>query len=575
MNILGIHCIGHDTSAALLRNGRLISAVEEERFNGEKHTQKFPKYAVEACLKAGNISCNDIDMLVLPFDFKQFIQKRYLQFWNEYYPDNRQRVLDELDELKKREHIIETVREKLGYQGHVYQCHHHTAHMASAYFISQFNKSALYSIDGVGDGESVVSGYAEGNQLTVFNEKSVWYPHSLGLLYTSVTAHLGFIPHCDEGKTMGLAPYGDSSVFRDVFQDIIHLNEDGTHVLTLDYLNYPYVRKGNMSNKFAELCGSQRIWNEPIEQHHMDIAAALQERLEEAIIHALQVLHIDTGSENLSLAGGVALNCMANGKIISNTGFRNISIQPAANDSGTALGGVLYYYYCKTEFKWQPPCFSSSVSVYSGPVYTNSEVKSAIRSAGLKPDICGERVYQETAKLLKTGKIVGWFNGGMEFGPRALGNRSILTAPFPAEMKDILNRRVKHREDFRPFAPVVLQDRCDDYFDSDHDSPYMLFTWRVKDHAVQMIPAVTHINKSARVQTVTPAGNPELYRLIKMFEQETGEGVLLNTSFNVMGQPIVNTPQEALETFLANEIDYLVMNGHYLISKPIINGDFI
>tara|TARA_Y100000590_G_scaffold109328_1_gene124635 strand:+ start:10366 stop:12069 length:1704 start_codon:yes stop_codon:yes gene_type:complete len=565
--ILGIHPGGHDTSASLLKNGKIIIAVEEERFSKVKHSTKFPELAINECLRYAKIKINEVDVITLSGDYKLHIQKRYLENWSKYFPKNKHRVISEFNDFQKISLINEYIRKKYNFNGIIYQCRHHLAHFASSYYISNFKKSALYSIDGVGDYESSLSGYVKNNNFKIFDECTVSYPHSIGLVYTAITAWLGFIPHCDEGKTMGLAPYGDYKKYYLEFKKIIKFEKFGKISINLDYFNYPFHRRSNVSNKFCSVFGSHRKKNQKLTKIHMNVAATLQFFCEKTLIHGLNYLYKKTKSSNLSLAGGVALNCVANGKIFKYTKFKNVSVQPAAGDAGTSLGSALYWYNCVRKKKINKfKKLSIEKNIYAGPEFSDYEILKEIKKNKLKYKI-SKNIYNEVSQLLKEQKIVGWFNGRMEFGPRALGNRSILTSPYPNKMKDILNLRVKKRESFRPFAPAILRERVYDYFEFTHDSPHMLFAMNVKLKKIKSIPAVTHIDKTARVQTVDKKNNEKFYNLINAFYKKTNIPVLLNTSLNIMGQPICYDPSDAIKTFLQNDIDYLILNAKYILKK--------
>ncbi len=556
----------HDTSAAILKDGRVLFAAEEERFNGEKHTTKFPHNAIKACLDFAKITLDDVDVICVPNIPIMSVRLRFIRNWYRHFPKVTPRMLAESKWIDRFIYIEQDIRENLNFQKKIFFCHHHLAHMASAYYLSGFSSSALLSIDGVGDIESLTTGVAENNKLKLFKKDSVEWPHSMGVLYTCITDYLGFKRHCDEGKVMGLAPYGNIETFRKIFEKVVLLGPRGRFALDYKYFDYPYIQGSTMSDVFKELCGPSRQKDEPITQRHMDIAAAAQYMTEKVMVNSARYLQEKTGQTNLSMAGGVALNCVANGKILTETPFKNIFIQPAANDSGASLGAALYYHYLKNKNAERYRLNNA----YLGNGYDNTEVFKALIYAKNKVNfVTGpkDKMNHYIARFLASGKIVAWFNGRFEYGPRALGNRSIITAPFPAEMKDILNSRVKHRESFRPFAPVVLEEDCGEYFDNIHISPYMLLTYGVRPEKKHQVPAITHVDGTARVQTVNEEQNPDLYNLIKEFKTQTGIGIILNTSFNVMGQPIINTPEEAIECFLGTDIDYLVLNGEFLVSK--------
>ena len=566
MYILGIHPIGHDTSACLIKDGNIIVGIEEERLTKKKHSTDFPFLSINHCLEYEGINIDDIEVITLSGDYNLQVEKRYLEFWRRFYPKNIERIKNETESFKFSINLINFVREKLNFKGKIFECHHHSAHFASAYHISDFEESSLFSIDGVGDYESIVYGYAEKNKFKIFDNLSVTYPHSIGLVYTAITAYLGFIPHCDEGKVMGLAPYGDYNKYYSEFKKIVKIS-DNTISIDLDYFDYPFIRGGNVSKKFVSVFGKKRDPKSKITKKEMDIAAALQKVTEDALIYCLNILYEKTKCSNLSLAGGVALNCVANGKILEKTPFKKLSIQPAAGDNGTSLGSSLFWYFNvlnKDNFKIESR--PKLKNAYIGPEYNNSEIKEYLIEKKIKFSE-PENIFSKTAEKLKKQKIIAWFNGRMEFGPRSLGNRSILSAPYPAEMKDILNLRVKKRESFRPFAPAILYEKRNDYFSIDHDSPHMLLASKVIDKMIKNVPAITHVDKTARIQTVRKEDNENFYNLIKEFEKQTDIPVLLNTSFNRMGQPICLDYKDALNTFFENDIDYLIINAKFFIKN--------
>lgn len=562
MFILGINSKSHDTSAALVHDGKLIFAIEEERLNKEKHTRAFPINAVRECLKFANISIDEIDVIATPQIISRLVQARYLDHWHAYFPRVQERMTAEMGTVKDLLRTEDEIREKLHFKKEIFSCRHHISHMASAYYGSGFEESALLSVDGLGEIESMVMGEARGSKINVFDDASTYWPSSLGSLYAAATLYLGFDAHCDEGKVMGLASYGDPKTYHDIFQEIVKLRDNGRFEFDLSYLAYPFRYRNHFTEEFIARCGAARTPKTDILKRHEDFAASVQQVTEETMLHAARHLYEVTQQKNLCLAGGVALNCVANGRILREMPFKNIVVQPAANDAGTALGAALYCYYFKHPEGGRHPLSHS----YLGTGFSDQEVERMLRWRKIS-FIKNNNVFEEAAKLLAEGNILAWFNGRMEFGPRSLGNRSILTAPYPAEMKDILNARVKRREHFRPFAPSVREGDCGEYFDSAHASPYMLLTYNVLPDMIQKIPAITHVDGTARVQTVREDQNHDFYRLITEFKKRTGVGVLLNTSFNVMGEPIVQSPEDALSCFLGTQIDYLIFNAKYIIKK--------
>jgi carbamoyltransferase len=560
MLLLGIHAVGHDTSAALVEGGRVLFAVEEERLSRKKHDGSFPRRAIRAALGHVGASAGDLDAVCLSYDPLETVEQLHLRHILKYWPRTVPMLLQDAEYVRRTLNLENEVREVLDYHKEVYCCPHHVAHMASAYYLSGFADSALFSVDGLGEIASSVIGEARGTELRVFDEYTIDFPTSIGLIYSAVTDFLGFKHHCDEGKVMGLAPYGRREPYAEVFDKLLAFEDNGRYTLNLAYFEYPFTRARWLTDEFIEACGAPREPGGEITQRHMDIAAALQALTEKAMLHTAAQLRRLSDSPNLSLAGGVALNCVGNGRLLREAGFKRIYVQPAAYDAGTAIGAALHYHYAH-----RPDTVPAATNhTYFGEGFSDVDVTKRLRRRGI--------AYREekdaprtVAAALADGRIVAWFNGRMEFGPRALGNRSILAPPFPAEMKDILNHRVKHREWFRPFAPAVRREDLSEYFETTHESPFMLLTQQVRPEYRGRLDAITHVDGSARVQTVDGGQNKPFYDLIGAFKDITGIGVLLNTSFNVMGQPIVNTPDEAVDCFLSTDIDLLVFNGRYII----------
>jgi len=562
MYILGINYLGQDTAVALVQDGNLICAAEEERLNREKHTREFPDLSIAFCLKKAGIDINDVDTIALSMNpYRRFTDK-FLFHTLRYFPRANTLAAQEAGYARKLLGTEKELRNKTGFKNKISYLNHHFCHMASSYYLSPFSESAILSIDGLGEYESSVAGYASGNTIKKIYKKH--YPHSLGVLYAAVTYFLGCRVNSGEGKIMGLAPYGNPDVYYKEFKKILKLKPNGNYELDLSYFVFPFKRDKWISDKFVNIFGPISPKDTEPTDRHRNIAAALQKVLEEGVLHVANELHKRVGVDNICLAGGVALNCVANGKILKKTPFKRIFVQPAASDAGAAIGAALYYYYAIAK-KGKGQLHPHQKSTYLGPEFTESDYVSAINAYGLKykksDDISGE-----SARLLSDGKILGWFQGAMEFGPRALGNRSIITAPYPAEMKDILNSRVKHRESYRPFAPSILREKCSEYFDSDHESPYMLLAYNTHLQKRESVAAIVHVDGTGRVQTVTEETNPRYYRLISEFEKLTGRPVILNTSFNVRGEPIVCEPEDAIKCFLKTKMDYLIL-GDYVIDK--------
>ncbi len=551
MRILGLAGFSHDAAAALLCDGQIVAAAEEERFNLVKHTPAFPRHAIAWCLEYAGLSLCDIDAVAFYAQPWQGIGKPLGQ-WMRGFGDGTTpfairhevlpRLLPNLGPSLSAAHIAAAVRR-------IYFIKHHLAHAASAFFVSPFEKAAILSVDRFGEQTSTLLALGSGNTITPLAQ--VMAPHSLGTLYMVITHYLGFPNTGDEGKVMGLAPYGQPR-YQAHFDRWVRLTEDGFEMDT-STIRLPF------GPDLVATLGPPRSPDEPLTERHADIAASLQQALERALLHVLGRLHALTGATNLCLAGGVALNCVANARLAEEGPFRRVWVQPAANDAGTSLGAALWVHHMIDR---QPRTWTMT-DVYMGPAYDDEACRAALDARGIPYQRPGD-LPATVAHLLAQGQILGWYQGRLEFGPRALGNRSILADPRRDDTKDVLNARVKHRESFRPFAPVVLAERTADYFHPSTLNPFMLFTHRVLQPDV--IPAVTHVDSTARVQTVSRDTNPAFYDLIAAFERITGVPVLVNTSFNVRGQPIVRTPDEAIVTFLGTDLDALAL-GPFLVRK--------
>ena len=578
MNILGINAFHPDASAALLKDGKLVVAVEEERFNRVKHSAGFPYNAMKYCLKKAGLELKDIDYIALTNNpMANVLSKVWFVLSN--FPvltwpkiaKNYMKV-----RLTKAVSIKSIILKTAGVgpkdlKAKFYRIEHHLAHAASSYFVSGFDQSAILTLDGAGDFLTGMMAMGKGSKLRIFKRFS--WPHSLGILYSAVTRYLGFPKVGDEGKVMGLAPYG-KPVYLAKFKEIVKIGKADFH-LDLDYFIHhrqelvemwgtPESSQGDysqqLSEKFHQEFGPPRTPGQELTQIHKDIAATLQAVLEEAVLSLLEQLYRITRTENLCLAGGTFLNCVLNGMIPHCTAFKNIFVQPGAGDAGTSIGNCFYMY---SQILNMPSDFIMRDS-YLGTEYSNRDIEQAIKSYKLIYE-CGD-VEKKAALALTQGKVLGWFQGKMEFGPRALGNRSILADPRREEMKDILNKKVKHRESFRPFAPSVLLEHCSEYFDSARQSPFMLMVYNVLPDKRDIVPATTHVDGTGRVQTVDSDSNPIYRRLIEEFYKLTGVPLVLNTSFNTKGQPINNSPQDAIETFLNSQLDVLAI-GDYFIEK--------
>jgi carbamoyltransferase len=577
MYILGINAYHGDAAAAIIRDGKLIAAAEEERFNRFKHSAGFPSHAIEYCLATAGIGPEELDHVGISRDPSAHLHKKILfaatrvaseGIFNQIKDrlGNAAKVRDLKDELAR----VFGVSKKL-LRARFHNVEHHRAHLASCFFVSPFERAALLSIDGFGDFISTMWALGEANSIEVLGQ--VEYPHSTGIVYTATTQFLGFPHYGDEGKVMGLAPYGRPR-FIDEFREIIRTEENGQFRLNLNYFRHhaegvemtwdegsPVIGRV-FSDEYAHLFGPPRVPGTPLSDRERDIAASLQLRLEEVGFHILNHLHDRTGLTDLGLAGGVAYNSVMNGKILLNTPFKRLFIQPAAGDSGTALG-VCYQIYNGLLKRERAEVMTGA---YTGPEFTNEDIRSALsKNKIIFEHYSDEELTKRAAQDIAAGLVVGWFQGRMEFGPRALGNRSIVVDPRRAEMKDVLNDRIKKREPFRPFAPSILEERVADYFEQTHPAPTMLMVYQIKEEWRQEIPAVTHVDGSGRLQTVSREVNERYYQLISDFAAMTGVPVVLNTSFNE-NEPIVCTPQEAIDCFQKTRMDVLYL-GNYAVRR--------
>ncbi len=573
MFILGINAYHGGASACLIHDGKLVAAVEEERFNRQKYWAGFPVRAIQFCLESANISPYELDHIGISRNPSANLHKKILYALRqrpnfEYLRDranNMARVRD-----VKAAFVQEMKLDAANVRAQFHNIEHHRAHMASAFFVSPYRDAAILSVDGMGDFVSTMWGKGSGNQIDVLG--AVNFPHSLGYFYTLVTQWLGFPKYGDEGKVMGLAGYGAPN-YLDRMRDIVRIQRDGSFELNTDYLalnegfsmtwdNGSPVLGTMFSKKFVEVFGEPRMPGRELTQYHMDVTASLQEMLEEAEFALLKLLHKKTGSDTLCLAGGVALNSVFNGKIRAQTPFKEIFIQPAAGDAGTALGVAYFIYH---QLLGKPRTFVMR-DAYTGPRFVNGRVTQTLKQYDLAyQELDEDALCVQTAKLVAQGNIVGWFQGAAEWGPRALGNRSILADPRRADMKDILNARIKHREKFRPFAPSILLEETGNYFDQSYPDPFMIKVYNILPEKRAEIPAVTHVDGTGRLQTVERESAQLYWNIINAFKNETGVPVVLNTSFNE-NEPIVCTPEEAVECFLRTKMDALVL-GNFLVKK--------
>lgn len=554
--ILGINWGGHDTSAALMIDGELVAACEEERYIGEKHTRKFPVNAINDCLTIAGVRIEDVS--VASFAYKPGLLL-----------DHKGPIRKMRRDLPGESEFREKLLHETGYNGKVEFHAHHLAHIASAYYPSGFENSLLMSNDGVGERMCSMFASGESGEITTLHEGNPW-PNSLGLVYSSITFFLGWKPMYDEGIIMGLAPLGDSSKlietdigarsYLDIFRDIITLEGDFDIKINTDWVSFHEVRSKFVSDRFLKVFGKKRNWEDDITENHMNIAAALQDRLEEVVLKMLTTARNKYGLSRLCISGGVGLNCSLNGKILANNIFDEIFVQPGSGDNGLAIGAC--YLSRKNILGKLLP--KKHHNFYLGHRQTDEQIKDFLLEKGVSFTELNKD-YTPVAKHLKNSKIVGWHQGPAEFGPRALGNRSILARPAPKDIKDHVNARVKFREPFRPFAPAVLEGKASEWFEIEQASPHMLMAVQARKDKAEEIAAVIHVDNSARVQTVGDL-NKEFKKLIESYEDLTGYPILLNTSFNIKGQPIVNNVSDAYDCFMSTNIDILVL-GDYMIEK--------
>ena len=577
MNILGINAYHGNASAAILSDGQLVAAVEEERFNRVKYAAGFPVRAILYGLKKAGITLADVDHVAVPRDpYARLGRKLFYALRMPSFARERWKVLRKFTGIREAlAAACDADPEKLGAKFH--RVEHHVAHLASAFYCSPFEQAALLSADGLGDFASSMWGTGLGPRMNILG--SIAFPHSLGLYYSAVTQYLGFLKFGDEYKVMGLGAYGDPE-FIEGFREIVRSNgtrfhlglQYFTHHRTGPEMSWAEADKmpvlGRMySEEMAKKFGPVRAPEAPIEQRHKNLACSLQARLEEVYLGMLRRLAEETGLKSVCLAGGVAFNCVANGKIPRSTGFENVYVHPAAGDAGLAVGAAQFVWH---QLLGNPRRFQME-HAYWGPEFSRQEIRLAVEEARLAENGCMVRelgepeLLEKTAAMVAEGKILGWFQGRAEWGPRALGNRSIVADPRRPEMKDLLNRRIKHRESFRPFAPSILAEQTAEWFEQAHPSPFMTMAYAVRREKRDKIPAPTHVDGTGRLQTVTPAANPRYWKLIREFERQTGVPVVLNTSFND-NEPIVCKPQEAIDCFERTQMDALVL-GDFLITR--------
>ncbi|MDQ3918603.1 MAG: carbamoyltransferase [Acidobacteriota bacterium] len=590
MYILGISAYYHDSAACLVRDGEVLAAAQEERFTRRKHDHRFPAHAVEFCLKRAAVKPDALDYVAF-YDKPLLKFERLLETYLDYAPAGLRSFLLAMPLwLREKLWIREQVAKEVGFQGRVLFTEHHESHAASAFFPSPFESAAVLTMDGVGEWATSSYGYGRGNELHLMAE--LHFPHSLGLLYSAFTYYTGFRVNSGEYKVMGLAPYGEPRYVRQILEELVDLRDDGSLRLNMKYFNFA-AGLTMTSPAFDKLFGGRpRPPEGEITQREMDLARSVQEVTEEAMLRMARHVRKETGERNLCLAGGVALNCVGNGRILREGPFENVWVQPAAGDAGGSLGAALsvWHQYLGRERRVADVCRGRADGMsgaYLGPEFTEDEIEEFLVTVGARyRRVARAELYAEVARLLADEKVVGWFQGRMEFGPRALGARSILGDPRSPRMQSQMNLKIKFRESFRPFAPSVLRERASEYFELEADSPYMLLVAPVREHLRRAmtedeerlfgieklrvprssIPAVTHVDYSARIQTVRREDNPAYYELLSAFERLTGCAVLVNTSFNVRGEPIVCTPAEAYACFMRTEMDCLVM-GEFVLLK--------
>ncbi len=566
MYVLGISCYYHDAAAALVHDGELVAAAEEERFNRQKHYNGFPSAAIKYCLAQAGITIEQVDYI--GFYEKPLVKfSRILESVLAGWPRTYWTWIRSMPVwLTTKLNIGRTIQKELNTDQDIYYCQHHLAHAASAFLVSGFDEAAIITADGVGEWATTAWGVGRGNDLHL--EKEIRFPHSVGLLFSAITAYLGFRVNDAEWKVMGLAPYGRPT-YVDQFRQVVDLRADGSFRLNMKYFAHHYSVERIFNRRWEVLFGRpQRPRETELDEFHQDIAHSGQQVVEEIMVNIARHVYRQTGLDNLCVAGGVGLNCVANWRMLQESGFKSIFIQPAAGDSGGALGTA--FYLCNSVLRC-PRTFVMKHACW-GPGFSAAEIRAALARHGLAHEYFPreEDLLSAAARLIADGKVVGWFQGRMEFGPRALGARSLLADPRNPQMKEIINAKVKFREAFRPFAPSVLKERAHEYFELPvgMDAPFMLLVPPVRPALRTVIPAVTHQDGTGRVQTVTEEVNGRYYRLIKAFAGLTGIPVVLNTSFNVRGEPIVCTPQDAIRTFVNTGIDVLVIGDYIVREKP-------
>ncbi len=586
MNILGISAFYHDSAACLVQDGKLAAAAQEERFTRKKHDHSFPRHAIEYCLQECGLAAKDLNYVA--FYDKPFVKfERILETYLAYAPKGLQSFIKAMPLwIKQKLWIKSLIADDIGFTGKILFPEHHQSHAASAFFPSPYQEAAFLTLDGVGEWTTASFGVGKGNQLNICSE--IKFPHSLGLLYTAFTYYTGFKVNSGEYKVMGLAPYGEPKYVDLILDKLMDLKEDGSFKMNMEY--FDYCAGLTMTNHaFAKLFGGPpRQPESKLTQRDMDLARSVQEVTEEVMLRMSRHIHKETGQKYLCLAGGVALNCVGNGRILRESPFEDIWIQPAAGDAGGALGAALMSWYTYLENPRQADnVHDFQAGSYLGPAFSDEQIETYLRDQGCPyTKLSDGELPEKIADLIADEKVIGWFQGRMEFGPRALGGRSIIGDARSPKMQETMNLKIKFRESFRPFAPSVLAEEVSNYFELDRQSPYMLLVAPVKkelqkpmtDEQKSMfgleklnvvkstIPAITHVDYSARVQTVHKETNPLYHAMISTFHEKHGCPVIINTSFNVRGEPIVCKPHDAYMCFMRTNMDYLIM-GHYLLEE--------
>jgi len=566
MYTLGISCYYHDSAAAVLKNGKVLAAVEEERFSRIKFDDGFPKLAIDWCLKEAGISSENIDAIAF-YDKPVLKFERLLDNYIGVAPRGLFSFLDVIPKwIHKRLWVKNEINKHLkDFKGEIIFPEHHMSHAAYTFFTSPFDEAAILTVDGVGEWSTTTFGMGKDTNIKLLND--IRWPHSVGLFYSAFTYFLGFKVNEGEYKLMGLSSYGKPKYYDKILNELVDVKNDGSIHLNMKYFAFTYDKYMTNQN-FSDVFGiSPRKHNEKAKQIHYDIGASAQLVLEDILLKMVNHVHSKTKMKNLCFGGGVALNGVANYRILKEGPFENLHIPPSPGDAGSAVGCAQYLYHCHAKNKRSKQQLAQRIAnnIYVGPEYSNEQIKSFLDENNIRYEFLErEALLKNTAKLISEGNIVGWYQGKMEWGPRALGNRSILADPRDAKMKDVLNEKIKHRESFRPFAPSILEEHVSEYFDMDRPSPYMLFVAKVKKP--DKIPAVTHIDGTGRLQSVSKEVNPLYYDLINEFYKLTKIPVIINTSMNVMGEPIVNTPEQAHNMILKTDMDYILM-GNYLVSR--------